>query len=277
MIRFIFKLWQNYKEYILLIVLLITSLIIISFNQNNAVKKVRAIAFGSFASVTTIISDIINVAKVKSENERLRQVNTELMLQVSRLREYGIVNEELKNLLSIKDSLDYPLIPASIVSKSLSKSQATITINAGKNKGVKPGMPIITDKGLVGVINSTSEDFAIARTLMNFDLKLTVKDERSRIDGILKWNGENLVIVDVPKTYDVEPGDRIVTSDLSSIISIPVPVGVAAELTNVETGIFNQIKIKPFVDFTRVESVFVLAIVQSKQKNDLELNFFNQK
>jgi len=277
MIRFIFKLWQNYKEYILLIVLLITSLIIISFNQNNAVKKVRAIAFGSFASVTTIISDIINVAKVKSENERLRQVNTELMLQVSRLREYGIVNEELKNLLSIKDSLDYPLIPASIVSKSLSKSQATITINAGKNKGVKPGMPIITDKGLVGVINSTSEDFAIARTLMNFDLKLTVKDERSRIDGILKWNGEDLVIVDVPKTYDVEPGDRIVTSDLSSIISIPVPVGVAAELTNVETGIFNQIKIKPFVDFTRVESVFVLAIVQSKQKNDLELNFFNQK
>jgi len=277
MIRFIFKLWQNYKEYILLIVLLIASLIIISFNQNNAVKKVRAIAFGSFASVTTIISDIINVAKVKSENERLRQVNTELMLQVSRLREYGIVNEELKNLLSIKDSLDYPLIPASIVSKSLSKSQATITINAGKNKGVKPGMPIITDKGLVGVINSTSEDFAIARTLMNFDLKLTVKDERSRIDGILKWNGEDLVIVDVPKTYDVEPGDRIVTSDLSSIISIPVPVGVAAELTNVETGIFNQIKIKPFVDFTRVESVFVLAIVQSKQKNDLELNFFNQK
>jgi len=277
MIRFIFKLWQNYKEYILLIVLLIASLIIISFNQNNAVKKVRAIAFGSFASVTTIISDIINVAKVKSENERLRQVNTELMLQVSRLREYGIVNEELKNLLSIKDSLDYPLIPASIVSKSLSKSQATITINAGKNKGVKPGMPIITDKGLVGVINSTSEDFAIARTLMNFDLKLTVKDERSRIDGILKWNGEDLVIVDVPKTYDVEPGDRIVTSDLSSIISIPVPVGVAAELTNVETGIFNQIKIKPFVDFTRVENVFVLGIVQSKQKNDLELNFFNQK
>ncbi len=127
------------------------------------------------------------------------------------------------------------------------------------------------------MVSSTSDDYSIVRTLKNLELKLTVKDERSRIDGIMKWNGDELVIVNVPKTYDVEPGDRIITSELSSVISVPVPVGVVVNLSKVETGIFNEVKIKPFVDFNRVEHVFVIGIVESKQKNNLELNFYNLK
>ncbi|MGE5861887.1 MAG: rod shape-determining protein MreC, partial [Ignavibacteria bacterium] len=260
MFRFISKFWESFKEYIILSVLLITSLIILSLNQKPAVKKVRSAAFGSFAAITTIVSDVIDISKIKSENNRLRRVNAELMIQVNKLREYGVINENLRKLIDLKDSLDYPLVPASVVSKALTKAQETITINVGSREKIRPGMPVINDQGLVGIVYSTSEDFAIIRTLKNFDLKLTVKDERSRIDGIMKWNGEELVIIDVPKTYDVEPGDRIITSDLSSIISIPIPVGIVAGITNIETGIFNQVRVKPFIDFASIEYVFVVGI-----------------
>ncbi|MDO8549334.1 MAG: rod shape-determining protein MreC [Ignavibacteria bacterium] len=276
MFRFFSKVWEEYKEYIILILLLVISLVTLSLNQKPGIKKVRAVAFGTFASVTSVISDVINTAKVQSENERLRKVNAELMLQVNRLREYGILNEELKGLVGLKDTFNYPLIPATIVSKSLTKSQSTITINVGEGSGIKPGMPVINDQGLIGIIQSISEDYAIARTLKNIDLKLTVKDERSRVDGIMKWTGEDLVIVDVPKTYDIEPGDRIITSELSSIVPIPIPIGVVVGLSKVETGIFNEVRIKPFVDFVRVENVFVLGVLQSKQKNNLELNFYKR-
>ena len=276
MFKFFSKIWQEYKEYIILILLLVVSLITLSLNQKPGIKKVRAVAFGTFASVTSVFSNIINTAKIQSENERLREVNAELMLQVNRLREYGILNEQLKGLIGIKDTFNYPLIPAGIVSKSFNKSQSTITINVGESSGIKPGMPVINDQGLIGIIHSTSEDFAIARTLKNIDLKITVKDERSRVDGIMKWNGDDLVIVDVPKTYDIEPGDRIISSDLSSIVPVPIPVGVVVGLSKVETGIFNEVKIKPFVDFVRVENVFIVGVVQSKQKNNLELNFYNR-
>ncbi|HVO74399.1 MAG TPA: rod shape-determining protein MreC, partial [Ignavibacteriaceae bacterium] len=74
-----------------------------------------------------------------------------------------------------------------------------------------------------------------------------------------------------------EPGDRIVTSELSSIVSVPLPVGLVAGISNVETGIFNQVRVKPFIDFASIEYVFVVGIVQSKQKNDLELNFYNRQ
>jgi rod shape-determining protein MreC len=276
MFRFFSKIWNEFKEYIILVLLLILSLITLSLNDKPAVKKVHALAFGAFASATSVISNVINTAKIESENERLRRVNAELMLQVNKLREYGIVNEELKNLLALKDTSSYPLIPATIVSKSLTKSQSTITMNIGEKKGVQQGMPVINDQGLVGIVHSTSEDYSIARTLKNIDLKVTVKDERSRVNGIMKWNGENLVIIDVPKTYDVEAGDRIITSELSSIIPVPIAVGVVTGLDKVEGGIFNEVKVQPFVDFISVENVFVLAIVQSKQKNDLELNFYKR-
>ncbi|HKI77047.1 MAG TPA: rod shape-determining protein MreC [Ignavibacteriaceae bacterium] len=277
MVRFFLRIWENFKEYIILVILLITSLFTISFNKSPAVRNVRATAFGSFAVVTSLVSDLTSIAKIKSENRRLREINAELMMQVNRLREFGIQNAELKNLLVLKDSSGYPLIPASVVSKSISASQSTITLNAGKNEGVRPGMPVINDLGLIGIVFNTSDDFSIVRTLKNIDVKIAVKDERTRIDGIMKWNGDELVIINVPKTYDVQPGDRIITSEISSIIPVPLPVGIATGITKVSTGIFNEVRVRPFVDFNRVEHVFILKLVESVEKNNLELNFYNRK
>lgn len=276
MIRFLNSVWYNFKEYIILTVLVILSLFIISQNHSPAVHKVRAIAFGTFATVTSIVSDVVNIKSLKKENEQLRETNAKLMLQLSKLREAHLINDELKGLLSLKDTSGYPLVAASVVSKSLSRVQGTITLNVGNSDSVKVGMPVINDKGLVGIVYSVSDNYSIARTLQNVDLKISVKDERTRENGLMKWNGENLVIINVPKTYQIKKGDRIVTSELSSRVPFPIPVGVAAETNNVETGIFNEIKVIPFVDFAKVENVFVLKTVASKEIDSLELNFLKK-
>jgi rod shape-determining protein MreC len=276
MIRFFLSLWENFKEYIVLVILLIASLVLLSQNNSAGIQRVRTIAFGSFASITSVFSDIFNVSSLKKENEELRKTNAELMLQNSRLREYGIVNKDLIGLLALKDTTKFPLIPATIISKSLSKSQGTVTINAGLNQGVKIGMPIITDKGIAGIISSVANNYSIARTLNNVDLKITVKSERTRENAVMKWSGDWLVMINVPKTYDLKKGDRIVTSEISSIIPFPLPVGVVYEIGNVEKGIFNEVKIKPFVDFQKVENLFILGIVKSKEIDNIELNFLNR-
>lgn len=276
MIKLLGSVWENFKEYIVLIALIIASLLILSQNKTSGVQKIRAIAFGTFASATSAFSDVFNISSLKKNNEELRRTNAELMIQLSKLREYAIVNKDLKNLLALKDTTKYPLIAATIVSKSLTKSQGTITIDVGSSQAVKIGMPVITDKGLVGMIYSVSENYSIARTLENVDLKITVKSERSRENAIMKWNSEKLVMVNVPKTYDLKPGDRIVTSEISSIVPVPLPVGVVAELLNVETGIFNEVVVQPFVDMHKVENVFVLELVKSKEIDNIQLNFFNR-
>ena len=277
MIRFFVSVWENFKEYIVLVVLLIVSLILLSQNSSQGIQKVRSIAFGTFATVTSVFTDIFNISNLKNENENLRRTNAEMMLHLSRLREYAIVNEDLIGLLALKDSSKFPLIPATIVSKSLTKSQGTITLNAGKNQSVKIGMPVITDKGIVGIVYSIADNYSIARTLTNVDLKVTVKSERTRENAVMKWNGEWLVMINVPKTFDLKKGDRIVTSEISSIIPFPLPVGLVYEIGNVEKGIFNEVRVHPFVDFQKVENVFILGIVKSKEIDDIEFNLLSRE
>ena len=277
MFRFFSKVWSEFKEYIVLVITVLLSLVILTQNHNPKVQKVRAIAFGSFASVSSIISNLFSTKSLKRENKELRETNAKLMLRLSKLREFGITNDELRSLVHFRDTTSFPLIPASIVSKSLSYTQNSITLNVGAKDSVLAGMPVINDEGLIGIVQSTSEDFSIAKTLHNVDLKLTVMDERSRINGILKWTGEDLIIMNIPNTYDIKVGDRIVTSDISSIIPLPVPVGIIEEFKPSETSVFSFVKVKPFVNLTTIDNLFILAIVKSKQVEDLELNFYRQK
>src|SRR5674476_1118997 len=160
MFRFFSNIWENYKEYFILLFLLIIGLILLSFNQKPGIKTVRAVAFGTFASISSMVTDVISVTQIKSDNSLLREKNAELMLQLNKLREFGIVNEELKGLLKLKDTVKYPIIPTRISSKSFSTSQNTMTLIGGNSIGIRPGMPVINDQGLLGIIYSTSEDFS---------------------------------------------------------------------------------------------------------------------
>jgi rod shape-determining protein MreC len=269
--------WNQFREYLVLIVLVILSLTLLTQNNNPQVQKVRAVAFGSFATVSSVFYDLFNITQLKNENSALRQVNAKMMIQLSMLREQGILNRELKGMLGLKDTASLPLIPATIVSKSLSVTQNTITINVGKINGIKPGMPVISYLGFVGMIQSCSDNFSIARTIKNVDLKLTVKNEKNRLNGIMKWDGEKLMIVDVPRTYDFDVGDRIITSEISSIIPVPIPVGIVSKIEEEKTGILNLIHIKPFEEVLSVENVFILMMVENAEKNNLELNFYNRQ
>ncbi|MCH8325593.1 MAG: rod shape-determining protein MreC [Bacteroidetes bacterium] len=277
MLKIFSSFWNKFKEYIVLVILILVSLFTLSNNNNSAVKNVRIIAFSSFAFFSNIISDITSSTLIKNKNKKLRKLNAELMLQVNLLRKYGIENQELKSLLSLKDTASYPLISASVVSKSLNTASNTFTLNSGKTDGVKPGMPVINDLGLIGIVYTVSDNYSIIKTLRNVELRITVKDERSRVNAILKWDGDDLILTNIPKTSDIKIGDRIVSSDISTIVPLPIPIGYIISINNKSTDIFNRVKIKSFADLTSVENVFIIKMIKSFQVNKMELNFFKKR
>jgi len=85
------------------------------------------------------------------------------------------------------------------------------------------------------------------------------------------------MIVDVPRTYDFNIGDRIITSEVSSIIPVPIPIGLVSKIEDDKTGLMNLIQITPFEEVLSVENVFILKLVENMQKNNLELNFYNRQ
>lgn len=269
-------LWRNFKEYLLLIFLITISLYIIANQNSIQTQHLRAIIFGTYSIFIAPFSNLFSLENLKSENEKLRLNNAELMLQLNKLRKDALLIEDLKSFIALKDTFKYDLISSRIVSKYVSDLQETITITGGKKNGIDIGMPVITDRGLVGIVFSVSNNFAIVKTLRNSTISITVMSERTNEHGILKWKEKSLRIINVPKTFNIKRGDRIVVSDLSSIVPIVIPIGVSHSTEYSESGFFNEIIVVPFVDFNKLEYVFVVPVVASKEIRNLQLNLLSK-
>jgi len=226
-----------------------------------------------FGTVQSGISSIPNVFELQEENKILRENNIRLSNDVANLKEARLENIRLSNLLSFKENSGLGLVSAKIVNKSVFQTRNTITINVGEGDSLNINMPVITDAGLVGRIVSMSKNYSIAQILYNKDLRITVKVQRSRVDGILLFDGvSELNISNVPKTADVQIGDVIITSEYSNLFPSGIPVGIVTETGNLD-NLFMRIVIQPLVNFNTLENVFVLKSFPNKEKYLLEKTY----
>ena len=105
---------------------------------------------------------------------------------------------------------------------------------------------------------------------------MSVKNQRSRVDGILNYDGAgNLVINNVPKSADVKQGDIIITSPYSNYFPAGVPVGTVVEEGNLD-NLFKKVVVDPSVSFTDLEEVFILKHLPEKERIDLESSYFKK-
>ncbi|MCX7833076.1 MAG: rod shape-determining protein MreC [Ignavibacteria bacterium] len=264
------------KEYLILSFLLVICLFLIFSNDNSQIRFFRAVAITTLGTFQSGISVIPNVFEIENENKFLREANIRLSVELATLKEIKNENQRLRKMLNFKTGFPYSLISARIVNKSLVQSRNTMTINVGESDGVKIGMPVITDDGLVGRVISTSNGYSIVQILLNKDLKISVKDQRSRIDGILNYDGaSNLTVMNIRKNADVNEGDIFITSDYSSNFPSGIPVGIVSESGNLD-NLFKKIILTPLVNFEIIEEVFVLQVLPDKEKLELE-KYFNKK
>ena len=265
------------KDYLILSILIIISFILIVSNDNSQVRFLRAVAVGFVGSVQSAFSAVPNVFEIQKENEFLREKNLELSNEISALKEAKLENIRFTKMLGIKEKNIPGVIISSIVNKSLINARNTITLNVGESDSVKINMPVITDEGLVGRIVSLSSNYSIAQILYNRSLSITVKDQRSRVDGILNYDGSgNLMINNVPKSADVKVGDVIITSEYSNYFPAGIPVGTIVEEGNLD-NLFKKIIIKPLVSFSGLEEVFILRHLPEMERMDLENTYLKKQ
>jgi rod shape-determining protein MreC len=119
-------------------------------------------------------------------------------------------------------------------------------------------MPVVNDIGLVGRVGALSEKFSIIELLLHKDVRVSARVERSRVNGIIRWTGgRSLLFANVPKSFDVQPGDVIITSEFSSIFPEGIRIGVVRGTRVVPGELFQVVDVTPAVDFDRLEEVFV--------------------
>jgi rod shape-determining protein MreC len=197
-------------------------------------------------------------------------VNVELADEASRLREAKLENMRLRSLLGLKAQSDRPLVAANVVSKNLTLLRNSLTLDAGTSDGIQPSMPVLSELGLVGVVIAASENYSIANILWNTDFRASAKVQRSRVDGILAWDGRKLILKNIAKTLDVKTGDVLVTSDYSNTYPPDIRIGIISSVREEAGSLFREVVVTPSVDFVRLEQVFVLTAVPDSERVNLE-------
>lgn len=270
--KFLRRIVSDYKEYLLLIVLSVISLTILAQNEKPATKHLKTFALGNFAVLNEITNSIVSIFKNDESRDDLRNENAHLMLELNRLRKYRAENEELRPMIAFKDTSKYPLIPAKIISKLVTKSQGNFIVNRGSNNEIRKGMPVINYKGLIGLITDVTENYSVVQNLYNSNLSIAVTLQRTNVDGILNYDGNNLIIKDIPTTYDVQIGDIIETSDFSSLFPPSIPIGIVSKKESNVLGLLHNLTVEPFAKISAANNLFILKIIPSKQINQLEMN-----
>ncbi|HMK38454.1 MAG TPA: rod shape-determining protein MreC [Bacteroidota bacterium] len=260
-----------FKEYLVVGVLLAVSVALLALNDDAQIRTIRSLAVVSVGMLQDALGIIPNYFDLRRENHVLRELNVTLADEVNRLREARLENLRLRRLLGLKERGEFVFVAANVIGKNLQLLRNTVTLDAGERNGVRVDMPLVTENGLAGKIVATSGRFAVAQILYNKDIRVSAKIERSRVDGIIRWEGgPALALQDVAKTLDVQTGDVVITSEYSSFFPPGIRIGVVASAKGAEGSLFQSIDVRPAVDFSRLEEVFVITSVRDSERMAVE-------
>jgi rod shape-determining protein MreC len=270
MLQRLYDILYEFREYTILTGLVVLSLLLMALNDNPQVKQIRSISTVAFGVIQEKLNFLPAYFGLHSENELLRHTNIELADEAQRLREAKLENLRLRQLLGLKSQLPYTLTAAHVVNKNLSLLRNTLTLDIGFADGIREHMPVIGDGGLVGIVTSVTNHFAVVNILLNTDFRASAKIQRSRVDGIIAWDGKTLSLKNIPKMRDVKVGDVIATSEYSSTYPPNIRIGIISDVREQPGSLFKSITVTPDIDFVKLEEIFVILAVPNEERIELE-------
>jgi rod shape-determining protein MreC len=196
---------------------------------------------------------------VREENERLRQVNAELMLENSRMREAMLENQRLRSMLAFKSESEFDLLPANVIGKESSGPLRALLVSAGKNHGAEKDLAVVTSTGLLGKVFAALPDYSIVQLMTDRNFRVGALVRRSRVLGIVKWQEANIALLtEVPKRSDITTGDEVITSGQSLIFPGGIHIGKVIDVIDDEQEMFMEVKLQLATDSQIAEEVFVV-------------------
>jgi rod shape-determining protein MreC len=264
-INFIIK--NSYKLLFLLLLILSLTLTITShtYHRSEYINSANRIS----GSVYTKINDVNEYLSLKEKNKELASENALLKEMLFNRKDTLITSKTLFR----NDLNNFNVVVGKVVRNSFNSRENYITINAGKALGIKTDMGVINDKGVVGIVEKTSKDFATIQSILNIKSKINAKIKNSDHFGSLVWDGKNVgfaQLIDVPRLASLRKGDSIVTGGNSDIFPENIPVGKIDKIFIDRKTNYYTINVRLFNDMTALGYIYIIENKMKKQKQDLE-------
>lgn len=242
-----------------LLFLLLFSVSILFTIQSHSYHKSKFINSANFLTggVYNSVNNISEYFNLKSQNKILAEEN-------NRLKSL-LFNAENQKDSTFTDSLlfytNYKFTLANVIRNSYSATDNYLLINKGKNDSIKQDFGVISNKGIIGIIDKTSNNYATVISILNTTSRISAQLQKTNHYGSLTWNVKNPNIVqltDIQKNAKVTIGDTIVTSGRSSIFPKDIPIGTIKDFKLDIAENYYEIDVKLFNDMTNIEHVYII-------------------
>jgi rod shape-determining protein MreC len=226
---------------------------------------VQYVAEWAADGVTSVIEDYVYLVDVKSDNDHLRGENDRLRREMRVLRADAQRIHELESLLGLRERLATETMTARVIAKDISPSFRVVrlAVDQGEHAGLRAGMPVVANEGLVGQIRRVSGRFADVLLTIDPESRVDVVVGEGRARGRIEGLGERgryrcRIQFDRPDDR-VAVGDQVFTSGLGKKFPAAILMGYVSHIGDQEFGLHQEGEVTPSVDFTRLDEVLILT------------------
>ncbi|MFK8139270.1 MAG: rod shape-determining protein MreC [Bdellovibrionales bacterium] len=233
--------------------------------------SIQEIYVGFTTSVQSTAADYVHLVGINSDIRKLTEINSALQSKLLSYDELALENLRLRELLKLPSKIPAKTRVAQVVGLDLFAERSTLRISIGAKDGVKKGMAVVHPQGVVGYVLAANLSSSIVLLLTDRYAVIDARVQRSRARGVVKGlNPNEAEIVYLQRTDDVEIGDKIVTSGLDNIFPSGYPIASVETVTKESSGITQEVILRPMIDTSQLEEVFVVFDVLNPEVEILE-------
>lgn len=237
------------------------------YQSSAAFNSANAIA----GHVLAFKTEITNPFVAEDENERMKDRIAEL-LKIK--QEYEAMRHVYR--LSQKDPKrisKYRFIPAKVIKNEIRKVDNYITLDIGTKDGVKPGMGVFNDDGIVGRVKSCSKNYSTVISFLHTNTKTSSVLAKNDELCTAVWPGEDYRYAELlylPRHVSVSKGDTVITSGFNAVYPKGIPIGVVEETVLESHQSFHKTKVKLLTNFNAINYVYVVDNKLKEEQKALE-------
>lgn len=204
----------------------------------------------------------------RKENERLLEENLALKQKLD------VLSEFVAGADSIAVDMDshFTYKRARVVRNSVNKQHNSVIIDKGELDGVKNGMGVVTNEGLVGIVDGVGSRYSRVISFLNTEQSVSARLSESGLFGPMSWKGtfdNRAILRDIPIHAQVAVGDTVLSSGFSSMYPPDIPLGVVVGSKQVN-GVTQDIEIDLFENYSALRFVYIVESNIQDEISELE-------
>lgn len=217
-----------------------------------------------FQAIQTLINEPADVASLRQRNAELEAEIASLQVQIIELQQQVSETEVLSTLVDFARSRpENRYVASAVIGRDYSPFFQYIIINRGSDHGLRRGMPVVTQQGLVGQISAVSPVASRVQLINDVGSMINVIIQPAEAEAVLEGQitGE-LSLEMIPQDVNIQPGDLIITSGLGGNYPPNLVVGQVSTIRSRDFDLFQSASVQPAVDFRQLDIVLVIINFQ---------------